>query len=243
MNRSLPPLLIFLLPLSLAAQRRGADTPDSSAGRTWLTPYDPHANYRTWSLKGKVLPFFLGDFGGISGLFGVEYGIGKNQSIGIDGFLELQENSDDGVQDTAGVTHKVGNYWHSSERAVFLNYRYYFSFQRLRRKKGIAPYMVAFLRYGKLDQYYDPLYKLTSYYQNHEWDYSAGVLVGATFPWARRVGIDVNTGVFEKEKVKDTEYLAHGVESLVRSRPTGLGFRLSVNVEWWWRRGKEKPAY
>ena len=48
--------------------------------------------------------------------------------------------------------------------------------------------------------------------------------------------LDVNTGVFEKEKVKDTEYLVHSVESLVRSRPTGLGFRLSVNLEWWWKR-------
>jgi len=89
MNRSLLPLLIFLLPLSmavllplsLAAQRRGRDFPDSSANGTWLTPYDPHANYHTWSLKGKVLPFELGDFGGLSALFGVEYGIGINWPV------------------------------------------------------------------------------------------------------------------------------------------------------------------
>jgi hypothetical protein len=70
-----------------------------------------------------------------------------------------------------------------------------------------------------------------------------GMLVGATFPWDRRVGIDVNTGVFEKEKVKDTEYLVKGVKSLVRGRRPGLGVRVSVNLEWWWRGGKEKPAY
>ena len=236
MVRPLLPLLVFLLPLSLAAQRHGADSPDSSADGAWLTPYNPHANYHTWSLKAKVLPFELGDFGGFSTLFGVEYGITKSQSIGVDAFFEYQENSDDHVQDTAGVAHEVGNYWHSSERAVFLNYRYYFSAQRLRRKEGIVPYTVVFLRYGKLDQYYDPLYPLTSYYQNHEWDYSAGVLVGATLPWGRRMGLDVNTGVFEKEKVKDTEYLVHGAESLVRSRRPGLGVRVSVNLEWWWRR-------
>jgi len=44
--------------------------------------------------------------------------------------------------------------------------------------------------------------------------------------------------VFEKEKVKDTEYLVHGAESLVRSRRPGLGVRVSVNLEWWWRRGR-----
>lgn len=221
----------------MAAQRHGHDSPDSSANRAWLTPYDPHANYHTWSLKGKVLPFLIGNAGGFSTLLGVEYGIGKHQSIGVDAFFEYQENSDDNVGDTAGVQHTVGNYWHSSERAVFLNYRYYFSAQWLRREEGIAPYTVVFLRYGKLDQYYDPLYPLSSYYQNHEWDYSAGVLIGATFPWDRRVGVDVNTGIFEKEKVKDTEYLVHGAESLVRSRRPGLGVRVSVNLEWWWRRG------
>ena len=118
MSRSLLPLLILLLPLSLAAQHRGLNSPDSTAGGTPLTPYDPHAHYRTWSLKGKVLPFFLGDFGGISGLFGVEYGITKNQSIGVDGFLELQENSDDGVQDTAGVQHTVGNWINITIRCI-----------------------------------------------------------------------------------------------------------------------------
>jgi hypothetical protein len=202
---------------------------------TRLTPYNPKGNFRTWSLKGKVLPFILGNGGGISGLFGIEYGITKNQSIGVDGFLEYQENSNDMAQDTSGVTHQIGDYWNSVERAVFLNYRYYFSFQRLRERKGIAPYTVVFLRYGKLDQYYDPLYPLTSYYQNHEWDYSAGILLGATFGFKRnkRLGLDVNTGVFEKEKVKDTEYLVHGVESEVHSRPTGLGFRLSVNLSLW----------
>jgi hypothetical protein len=70
-----------------------------------------------------VLPFLLGNGGGFSSVFGVEYGIGKNQSIGVDGFFEYQENSDDMVQDTAGVQHQVGDYWFSFERAVFLNYR------------------------------------------------------------------------------------------------------------------------
>ena len=58
--------------------------------------------------------------------------------------------------------------------------------------------------------------------------------------WSDRLMVDVNTGVFEKEK--DTEYLVHGAESLVRSKLTGLGFRLSVNLEWWWGRGAIKFA-
>ena len=74
---------------------------------------------------------------GVSGLFGVEYGITKNQSIGVDGFLEYRENSNDMAQDTAGVTHQIGDYWNSVKRAVFLNYRYYFSFQRLRERARV----------------------------------------------------------------------------------------------------------
>jgi hypothetical protein len=218
-------LMIFWLPLAARSQEVSSNSLDR------MTPYDPKADYRTWSIKGKILPWPLGNGGGISGLLGVEYGFTKNQSIGIDGYAEYEENSDDMVQDTSGVTHAEGNEWHSWERAIFLNYRYYFSMQRLRRK-GITPYIVAFVRYGQIDVAFSPLYPLT-YYKRHELDRSAGILIGSTYGLGNRLGLDVNLGLFEKEKIIDTEFLTHGVTSETHWKPVELGLRLSVNLVYW----------
>ena len=221
MTRILP-LLIFL---ALAWPARAQD---------FQTPYNPKGNYHTWSIKGKVLPFLLGNGGGISGLLGIEYGFAKNQSIGIDGFIELQEDSDDNVYDTAGVKQDIGDYYFSKERAVFLNYRYYFNWKKL-RDRGIVPYLLCFLRYGKLDQHYDPDYPLTSFLSNHEKHTSAGIMLGATsiIGANNRLGLDINTGLFDKQKVISTVYLKNGVETTTASKPVGLGYRLSVNLTYW----------
>jgi hypothetical protein len=84
------------------------------------TPYDPKADYRTWSVKGKALPYILGNGGGISAMLGVEYGFAKNQSIGVDVFADWSESSDDNVADTAGVQHAFGNFYNGFEKALFL---------------------------------------------------------------------------------------------------------------------------
>jgi len=116
----LPKLLLVVccFPLLLSAQ--------------FATPYDPQGNFRNWSIKGKALPFVLGDESGISALLGVEYGFARNQSIGVDGFIESISKSDDNEVDTAGVSHDVATYYRSREKALFLNYRYYFNFRKLR---------------------------------------------------------------------------------------------------------------
>ncbi|HWB93677.1 MAG TPA: hypothetical protein VG605_17575 [Puia sp.] len=104
---SIPMLFALCLPLALSAQ--------------FVTPYSPLANLRNWAIKGKALPFVLGDESGISALFGTEYGFAKNQSIGIDGFMELTSRTDDNSVDTAGITHSMARYYHGRERALFLN--------------------------------------------------------------------------------------------------------------------------
>ena len=227
-----PTLLIplFCFPLSLFAQPytpKYLPIGDRS-------PYDPNWSYHTWSLKGKVLPFLFGNGGGVSGMLGVEYGFAKNQSIGVDGFYEYQENSNDNVQDTAGVTHDFGDYYHSNERAIFLNYRYYFNCAQL-RKDGIIPYILVFGRYGKLDQHYDPLYPLSSFKDNYETHRSVGLMLGSAFQFnrPRRLGLDINLGIFEKKKDISAVYLKNGVTSTVDSHPLGPGFRLSVNLVYW----------
>jgi hypothetical protein len=233
------------MPYALVAQDRLMDhdpDPGPSAAETFPTPYNPGGDYHTCSIKGKVLPFILGNGGGFSTMLGLEYGFAKNQSIGVDAFFEYTGSSDDNVADTAGVVHDFGAYYTGLEKALFLNYRYYFNFQRLREKQGIAPYIVAFLRYGKIDQHYDPLYPLSRWQSNKETQYSTGILIGGTavVGGKGRLGLDVNFGLFEKEKVISAVYLKNGVETMVNGRPIGIGFRLSVNLSYWffWRKGR-----
>jgi hypothetical protein len=209
---------------------------------SWETPYNPAADTRTFSIKGKALPWLLGNGGGISFYLGLEYAIAKNQSIGIDAYTEFEQNSDDMVQDTSGTTHQIGDYWNSTEKAIFLEYRYYFNFQRLRKRYGIAPYLLAYVRDGKIDRAYDPLYPLMYYWQDHERHYSAGLQVGAIIaehmPWH----VDVNIGLFEKEKEIHTEFLTHGVVTSTNWRPVEMGFRLSANYVWWWSIPNSHPT-
>lgn len=214
-------LLVFCLPLALSAQ--------------FVTPYDPTGTARFWAIKGKVLPFVLGDESGVSALLGLEYGFAKNQSIGIDAFAEFTTRTDDNAPDTAGVTHAIARYYHGRERALFLNYRYYFNYKGLRTDRGIIPYALVFLRYGKIDQHYDPLYPLTSFLNNNETHYSAGLMAGSIFQLSHtgRLGVDVNTGVFIKQKDISTVYLLNHDRSNFKSKPIGPGFRLSANLVYW----------
>ena len=54
-----------------------------------LNKDSPH----TWVIKGIMLPYFIGNYAGIAFSLGGEYWFLKNQSIGIDGFINLAEGS------------------------------------------------------------------------------------------------------------------------------------------------------
>jgi len=229
MHRLIPYLLLVVLPVSAWAQKAG-----SPKDTIMETPFDPRAAYQTCNLKGKILPWTLGNAGGVSGFLGVEVGFLKHQSIGVDGFLYLQESSSDQVYDTTGTKHNTGNYWNSTEKAVLFDYRYYFNFPRLRAKSGLVFYMLAYVRLGNIKRHYDPLFK-EPYVDQRETHRSAGLSLGTTIRAERHWGIDVNAGLFEKEKTITTSY-ADG--RLVTQKPVGLGFRLSANVSYWfkWRK-------
>src|SRR5262249_35762341 len=156
---------------------------------------------------------------------GVEYGFARNQSIGVDGFIEAISKSDNNEVDTSGVSHDVATYYRSREKAIFLNYRYYFNFKNLRYDRGIIPYALVFLRYGTIAQHYIPLYPLTSYLRNNEKHYSVGFMAGSLFNLSHtgRLGVDVNMGVFLKRKEISTVYLTNHRLSTVASNPFGPG--------------------
>jgi len=198
------------------------------------SPYNPRAAYQTWSLKGKILPWEIGNGGGIASFLGVEYGFLKHNSIGVDGFLHLMESSDDDVRDTAGLKHDVGNYWTGVERAILFDYRYYFD-NIERRYSGVAFYLLTYVRLGAISRHYDPLYR-ADYLDHWETHHSAGLSFGATIPIDKRYrwGIDINAGVFEKEKRIVETYLD---KAAMTKRSVGPGFRLSVNFSYWFKRG------
>jgi hypothetical protein len=205
------------------------------------SPYNPKGNYQTWNVKGKVLPFLIGNGGGVSGFLGAEYGFLKNQSIGVDGYLLLQEDSDDHADDTAGVEHATGKYFSSAESAVLVDYRYYFSLQRL-RKKGVVFYTLAYVRLGHISRHWDPLYPTpttaVTQKENHR---SAGIQLGSTIrldPESRWC-LDINAGIFEKDKtIVSTDKYNHSVTE----KPVGPGFRLSVNLYVWFKRRVASPT-
>src|SRR5580704_8806540 len=122
-NNRLLTFLLCCMSLTLTAQQQ-VPVADSTSQDLFKTPYDPKAGFRTWSTKGKVLPYpIFGNGAGISVLLGLEYGFTKNQSIGVDVFSDWSENSNDHATDTAGVQHAYGDNYTGGEQAIFLNYR------------------------------------------------------------------------------------------------------------------------
>jgi len=79
------------------------------------------------------------------------------------------------------------------------------------------------------------LYPLTDFLNNNEKHYSAGLLAGSIFQLSHtgRLGVDVNMGVFLKRKDISTVYLTNHRESTIVSSLFGPGFRLSVNLVYW----------
>ena len=106
-------------------------------------------------------------------------------------------------------------------------------------------YTLLFLRYGRISNHEDPAYK-NDYISKDEIHRSAGLLLGTSFSIAPsgRLGVDINTGVFEKEKEITTVYRDGGLVKTRFEKPTGLGYRLSVNLCYWFFRtaAHVKPA-
>jgi hypothetical protein len=183
-------------------------TKDSLDNRFINTPYNLKSDYKTWTIKATCLPVFIGNSGLISNVLGMEYGFMKNQSISIDLNYIYSEDSHDMVADTAGVSHNTGNYSYSNEEAVFAYYRYYFSWQKIRESKGLSFYSSCYFRYGYVERKEDPAFS-GNYISQKESNYAEGILFGAIKQCNyKRLGLDFNVGVFDKQKDIATIYSA-----------------------------------
>ncbi|MBS1637341.1 MAG: tetratricopeptide repeat protein [Bacteroidetes bacterium] len=209
--------------------------------KAYTTPFDPASAYRNWAVKGKAMPYVLGNGGGINALLGVEYGLGKHHSLGIDAYL-LSGGSPGEEYDTLKKETIVTPASGSTDRALFLNYRYYFGLQGLRQNHGLTFYTGAFARYGYLFYTFENGYKTHILSQN-ETHYSGGILLGSIIRVKDQMGIDVNVGIYYKEIYAHKAYTDNGMTIREDKSHSQVSARIGLNFELWFLRNKpHKPV-
>jgi len=204
---------------------------------TLVTPFEPKALHQSWALKGKAAPIPWGDDLALTAVLGVEYGFAKRHSVGIDGFILHTSGRYDAFTDTLGVAHEEGGRRWSTDKALFLNYRYYLGFPAW-REKGLVPYVGAFGRVGLITGEGDPEYT-SDRIEYREEHVSAGPLVGMVclFKPGRRWGLDANVGVFRKHVDATEVDIVLGQRVTVPYTSDYTGLRIGFNVYYWFCRG------
>jgi hypothetical protein len=223
-------VVIYLLKTSLSfAQESDSQIKNDSVKSISLTPLSTNKRSNILAVKGTLLPYFIGNDAGIATSVGFEYIFLKHHSIGIDGFLHLALGSHDNIYDTAGVFHDVGSSHHSTEKAIFINYRYYFNYKKLREQKGVTVYFSPYFRYGNIERHDDPLFKVNYVFQK-ERSYAEGILLGVVgeIDETKRCKFDFNIGPFKKQKDITTEYLEDKIEKTRFEKKETIGCRIGV---------------
>lgn len=122
-----------------------------------------------WVFKFKILPWTMGDDGGMNYSLGLEYTFRKIHSIDLTGtYLDWQQDMDDASGNDLPPLFQV-------RRGLQLSYRYYFQFYDMNKK--FRMFFSPFIRYSKFKDYYlegTP----TNYFRNEANNYSGGLLLG-----------------------------------------------------------------
>lgn len=231
MKTAIPVLFSFFFTLAVSAQQQALPVSDSLKKSVLPSPYNPEGNYETWGLKGKVLPFAMGGGGGVNALIGAEYGFCKNQSIGIDAYLLTMGNHHD-VFDPKLKEYVSTPAAGTNDKALFLNYRYYFDNQKLREKKGLEFYTGSFLRFGYSIFVYEPGY-VTAIIAEHEMHYSGGVLVGLMKRMHNRLCVDFNLGFYYKQKDITTVTAVGNQQVTSLDHASEWNMRVGLNLYLW----------
>jgi hypothetical protein len=221
-------IALFKTP-SLLAQETDSLKVDSAAINISLAPTPASKTSNIVVLRGTILPYLIGNDMGIATSVGVEYIFLKHHSIGIDGFLHLTYGGQDNLYDTAGVFYKTGSHHHSSEKAIFINYRYYFNPKNLQALRGVTAYISPYFRYGYSEEHNDPQFNV-NYILQKEHSSSEGILLGLVGPIDKnkRCKFDVNAGPFKKRKDITTVYLEDHVEKTRSEHKKTVGLRIGV---------------
>ena len=237
--------LILLCFLGIAGFGQSSDenTNSTKAVKDFRTPYNPKGDYHTWSVKATLLPIPYSDQTMVVSALGIEYGITKNQSIGMDVHFDYSFGSHKNVLDTLNNYHGDGQDFHTSDVAAILNYRYYFNWENNRNNNGLYFYTGAFVKYGRVFYYQNQLYQ-TDFITKDENDYSEGILFGAVLKMSsvKNIGLDANIGLANLETdvttvYKEKDQFTGNVNILTKvEKPTSIIPRFGLYVHWWFYR-------
>lgn len=176
-----------------------------------LTPFNKSSPFNNYAIKFKVLPWISTPSGsGINPSLGFEYGFSKNQSLGIDLYYNQYSFATEEVYDSITSQYNSGPRVSNRDKAIFLNYRYYFGLYKIREKSATAFYIGSFFRFGLLNFKFEEGYVNLSHItkENH---YSVGILYGLSKQVAcykkKQLNIDTYIGIYLKQKVQFIEYL------------------------------------
>ncbi len=178
-------------------------------------------------LKGKVLPFPMGDYI-FTTTVGVEYVFTKHQSLGID--LEYFHQVRHHEYTSSKNKDSIGSNAHFINRGVLVSYRRYFNPEnktllKLGEKLNapILPYFSAFARYGKIDNHYNSGYE-TENIKYDEWQYSVGTVLGAYLG-----PVDINIGPFYKQHFTSSVDKTSAGATLTNPFYDNWGIRIGFN--------------
>ena len=224
-------IFIILLLISFVSFSQSKDT-NLVSNDSIETPYNPTGKYNYFSIKGPILITY---FWTLYTPLSFEYGFCKRHSIGLELFYNKQWTSHDDAIDNNGVSHDVGNFGNIQTRAFFVSYRYYLNAQNI-RKKGSAPYLTCFYRYGEVKTVNDLDYR-NDYYYKFEKQNSIGIVYGVLVfgdsKFINKLGLDLNAGVFYKQKNTVLDY-----DEGSRNKTSNLGIRIGIYLNYNFTRKK-----
>jgi len=199
-----------------------------------LTPFNPKGKYYNIDFRGTAGFYPWGNGGGAVTGFGFDIGIGRRQSLGLEAQYYTYGDAEDDITDLNGIHHgQGGNRTCANSNAIFLNYRYYLNWQ-YQRTSGLAPYVSAFARYGRLVKMEDENFAGNEYTRETDVQKSAGAVVGFVYTLGEsNFGLDLNVGGFYKTHDIKTDYIEAFGGEVVPSKRSNLGIRVGFSLNYW----------
>lgn len=207
-------------------------------GFEYQTPFNKKSEYESWGVNAKVLPWYTPiSIYGLCSSAGMEYGFFRNHSIGCDIYYNKYNYRGAELFDTTTKEYYIEPRMIYNDKAVMLHYKYYLNLNTLRKKTGMVMYVGCFGRIGKISSCINPEYN--RYTPELQLTYkSIGIMTGVMqvigyVPSIHKpIYLDVNLGVFYKEKVIYNEFPYSN--NLIVTEPTAtttnFGIRLGVNI-------------
>lgn len=229
-------LCLLVISFCLSAQN---DSTPSEELNGYQGPFNKNHDYNNYAIKLKVLPWVAIPSGqGLNYSAGFEYGFKKNHSIGIDLFYHQYSFSSGDYYDSTRQEHLGKPRMLQRDKAVFLNYRYYFNFNSFRGEPGIAHYLGSYVRYGRKK------YKFEEDYEKYETKsgivsedhYSFGIMYGIIYPLTllkngKQVNVDCYASLYVKQKVQHIKYMNEQSDLIEDTDTPGIiGFRIGLTL-------------